>query len=671
MFRSGYIPFFRLTLFWILGLLIYRINPEPFPLVIPVLYILIGLCIVAYFSFRKVLIAWHRWLLLSIITLSTSFSYVSYINPLKSENHLVHHSSQPSIVKIKNRPEKKGNYTKCLVEIEQLKFQKWTAARGRAYLYVKGHSFLNLAIGQRLHIPENAFKSLSKARNPGEFDYAAYLANKHIYQQAFVDSSEVILLKSPKTKPLMAYLSAYRMNLLATLSFLPNTTRGIAEALLLGYRNNLDEHTSQVFSDTGTMHILAVSGLHVGIIYAVLGFLLAKLIPSSRFRSVRTIATISGLIIYALLTGLPPSVLRATLMFSIFCIGQQVERNTNTSNSLLGSAFILLVADPNLLFNLGFIFSYAAVLGIVNFQPFFANLLSVKSPILRFLWNLTTVSFAAQLATFPLTLLFFHQFPLLFPISNLIAIPAAFITVVLGLIVIFLSFIPLGLLSVSQMIYEFVLDVLLGSLDILSQVSWGKIDEIHLPIWQALFLYLLIFTLFLCWKTKRSFAVWAFSTCFLCLILSSTVQNYLQRQNSSFIVFDVGYKSLYGCRKSDYGFIIGDKTQTRSNAFHTESWFLPCNEVDTSFSSLDSSEIFFSQNLLVTPHFSITINPNTLDEAIDYYVFGSPFDPSNLQKFLPEKCVFDGSIKHEEILQKLPNFEASHFVSRDGYFEIN
>jgi competence protein ComEC len=216
----------------------------------------------------------------------------------------------------------------------------------------------------------------------------------------------------------------------------------VLAALTVGYTDALQPDLRASYSATGAMHILSVSGLHVGIVYVVIAFLLGFLDKSVRKKILKAVLIVSFLWIYAFITGLSPSVVRSTLMFTFVAVGAALERKTHIYNTVFMSAFFMLLVNPDFLFDVGFQLSYAAVLSIVFFQRPFSNLLPVNNKLLRWLRDLLTVSVAAQLGTMPFTLYYFHQFPNYFLLTNLVAIPLSTIVIYLAMLLLLVSFVP-------------------------------------------------------------------------------------------------------------------------------------------------------------------------------------------------------------------------------------
>ncbi len=275
---------------------------------------------------------------------------------------------------------------------------------------------------------------ISNYGNPFEFDYKKFLQRRNIYRQVYLSkqnwfktglqSSFSLKLLAEKTR--MKLVDIYRSKNLG------KNEMDILSALTLGYKAELDPQTKQTFASAGALHVLAVSGLHVGIIYWVLTSVFSFLRRNKTGKFIFVAVIIASLWFYAFLTGLSPSVSRAATMFSFLVIGTNMNRQVNIYNSLAGSAFFLLLVNPNNLFEVGFQLSYSAVFGIVFLQPKFEKLLFIRYKVPRFFWQLLTVSVAAQIATFPFTIYYFNQFPTYFWIANLFVIPIVTALIPLG-----------------------------------------------------------------------------------------------------------------------------------------------------------------------------------------------------------------------------------------------
>ncbi|MCB9295314.1 MAG: ComEC family competence protein [Lewinellaceae bacterium] len=329
--------------------------------------------------------------------------------------------------------------------------------------------------------------------NPNAFDYRRYLHFRNIHYQAFVDEEDWRWLEHRPSPG--SYARQLRQRCLKVLRrHLPTGNEyAVAAALILGYKADLPEETRNAYAHTGAMHVLAVSGLHVGIIQMLLSFALGLLrLPWRWWPPFRTLMLLAGIWAFALVTGASPSVLRAATLFSFLSVGQALRRRTNIYNTLAASAFLLLCFDPFLLFNVGFQLSYLAVLGIVYFQPLIYRQWYVKNRVGDYLWKLLAVSLAAQLTTLPLSLYYFHQFPLYFWLSGLAVVPAAALILSSGLALFVCHAVPLAGLAVGKVLYG-ITWLANALIFLIQQIPGGLIQGfwVGLPVVALLYLALL------------------------------------------------------------------------------------------------------------------------------------------------------------------------------------
>lgn len=276
----------------------------------------------------------------------------------------------------------------------------------------------------------------SAGDNPHQFNYRRHLYNKHICYTAFASPSAIRLLQH-NSHGLMAAVSTLRQRLVKVihLSGLTPAQQGIAEALFLGWDDDLAPETQSQFRQAGITHLLCVSGLHVGIVALMVGYLLSFIGNHRRGRIIKGCITLLVIWFFVLLTGMAPGTMRAGLMFSFISVGRMAFSRPPTLNALAASALVLLAANPLLLFDVGFQLSYAAVLGIVLLMPRFESLLPPIAAdegwrrqtqlLLHKIAKLFFVSLSAQMATTPFILFYFHQFPLYFLIANMVVVPFA------------------------------------------------------------------------------------------------------------------------------------------------------------------------------------------------------------------------------------------------------
>lgn len=329
-------------------------------------------------------------------------------------------------------------------------------------------------------------------KNPGEFDLERYNRRKGIHWRAFVDSGQV-LAHEPQRGFLLTRLfwrlETYMTGISARY-FRSPSEKAVADALILGYKDDLDEETLTRFSRSGTSHVLAVSGLHVGILWLIVDKLLLFLDRRKALRILKFVLSLAILWGYASLTGLSPSVLRSAIMFSCFAFSGLLKQRYASFNILCASAGMQVLIDPFVLFNAGFQLSYAAVAGILLLQRPIRNALYVRRKIPRMLWDMAALTLAAQLTTMPVSLYWFGQFPVWFLFSNLPIVPLSGLALQLGLAAYVLEWVPyLG----TALFHLFVLSIKLmdGMADFFSELP-GALLYVRVSLSDAFLLYFFI-----------------------------------------------------------------------------------------------------------------------------------------------------------------------------------
>jgi competence protein ComEC len=278
--------------------------------------------------------------------------------------------------------------------------------------------------------------AVEPAKNPHAFDYRQYLHFKNIHHQVFVREGKWELRERGQGNLFFRTATILRDRFLAVLQKYQPTLNeyAVGSALVLGYRDAIPEEVNTAYAQTGAVHVLAVSGLHVGIVFIILQFLLGKIKWQGKAWQVgRVLLILAGIWAFALVTGASPSVMRAAVMFSFLNVGQTLHRFANVYNTLAASAFCLLLYNPYWLASVSFQLSYLAVLGIVFFESKFRALWSPADKRVNNAWRLVCVSLGAQLMTLPLTLLYFQQFPTYFWLSSLVLVPLSGVVLGAGL----------------------------------------------------------------------------------------------------------------------------------------------------------------------------------------------------------------------------------------------
>lgn len=302
------------------------------------------------------------------------------------------------------------------------------ASNGKLLLYfAKDSTGVDLQYGDII-VVHKKLQPITNSGNPGAFNYKRYAAFQLLYHQAFLKKEDWVITNRFSINYFRHYLFTTRDHVLGVLKkYLPdkNNELGIAEALLIGYKEDLDKDLVQAYSNTGVVHIIAISGLHLGLIYVVLLWIFNHTPYFKRSRHAKAILLIACLWLFALLTGGSASVLRSAVMFTVIITGKYYFKQSSVYNSLATSAFILLCYNPYYLWDVGFQLSYCAVIGIIAFQQFIYRKWYSRYRLSRQIWQMVSITLAAQIGTFPLCIYYFHQFPNLFLFTNLLAVPVS------------------------------------------------------------------------------------------------------------------------------------------------------------------------------------------------------------------------------------------------------
>jgi competence protein ComEC len=422
---------------------------------------------------------------------------------------------------------------------------------GRILLNVRKDSLTSpFEIGTPLQINASLYEN-SPAKNPNQFDYGKYLESKQIYAQIYADASEM-KIGSVIQKDVWYYTSRLRTKIIQNLekSNFSKAELHVAIALILGQQQDISPEIIRDYQFAGAVHILSVSGLHIGFILLFVTFILKPFPNTRRGSFVKLIIILLSLSSFGLIAGLAPSVLRSVTMFSFVAIGMYLRRSTNIFHTLLVSMLLILLVQPSFLFDVGFQLSYVALFFILWLQPLLASLWLPKNLIVKYFWDILTVSFAAQIGAFPLSIYYFHQFPGLFFVTNLVIIPFLSVIMGLGVLVMVLAafdFVPLFLAkSLEWSIY--ILNKIINSIASLEQFI---IQEIPFN-WQLMLSIYLIIVATVIWFKKPSFNRLVLALLALIIFQITFFQTHLTIQNQrELVVFNTKKNSLIAERKGE------------------------------------------------------------------------------------------------------------------------
>lgn len=391
-----------------------------------------------------------------------------------------YHDSDYLVVRI-NEPliEKAKSYKAEAVVEGIVRNDSTQIVSGKLLLYfAKDSNLLNLSYGQQLLL-RKPLQRIKNMGNPGSFNYERYAAFQQLFHNAYLTPKDYVVLNDHSPNAFWQWIYDVKARVLSILKkHIPTKDElGIAEALLIGYKEDLDKDLVQAYSNTGVVHIIAISGLHLGLIYWLLLQLFNRLPLVNQSKWIKALGILSALWLFTLVTGASASVLRSAVMFSCIILGEQAGKKASIYNSLAVSAVVLLVYNPFFLWDVGFQLSYLAVIGIVAFQQPIYNCWSIRNKWLDKVWRLVAVSLAAQLLTFPICLYYFHQFPVLFLLANLIAVPLSSLILFAELLLIAIAWIP----NCSQYLGKAITALLCGMNYF---IRW--INSLPMSLWDAI-----------------------------------------------------------------------------------------------------------------------------------------------------------------------------------------
>lgn len=418
---------------------------------------------------------------------------------------------------------------------------KMQSCRGSVMAYFeKNERSLGLEYGDVIAFYEMP-RLVEPPMNPEQFDYQRYLVRKGIIRQVYLsdDSWE----KLNENRASLVYAFAYRLRdfLLETIQKLgiEGDEYAVAAAILLGYDDTLPSELRQKYVAAGSMHILCVSGMHVGVIFMVFSYMLGFLNKRKRWQHLLKQLLLLLLIwFYALLAGLAPSILRSTIMLSFLILGEMLNRNGVLLNSLAASAFLLLCIDPANLLNVGFLLSYCAVIGIVVLQKPLYRLLFSRSKLVDKIWELTSVTLSAQIATAPFSIYYFHQFPTYFWLSNLFMGPISTIVIMGGMVMLLIFFIPYINIGVAFCV-KWMIHIMNFIVTWVENMPFSIIKGLYINSLEFLCLIIALLLLMTVVEHKKKSLFFAMLSVLLVFCVSQLTRAVIQRDQMNLTVYSV------------------------------------------------------------------------------------------------------------------------------------
>ena len=505
-------PFLRITFFFILGIIVSVYSPiviriELLLIASGILFLLSVLLLIVLKKYRfakfNLLISLSQFF--CVFTVATVITFLN--TPSNSKKHIlkVEQAIDGYVGIIKKDPVAKTKSDQLMVSVQRIKTANGSEkATGNVLLYVKRDSANNeYAYGQEILVSGTPMV-ITPPKNEEEFNYKEYIGYQGIYHNHFISGQELRILSEDGGNWVVRNSLKARKYFEQVLEEHVDTERerAIALALILGVKDELTDDISAAYSAAGAMHVLAVSGLHVGVIYGILLFVMAPLMKKRYGKWIFFLVTITALWAYAFVTGLSPSVLRAVTMFSFVTLAKVGGRQSNIYNTLAISALVLLCFNPYLIMAVGFQLSFLAVFGIVYLQPRIYSWLYISNKFLDKIWVITSVSIAAQIATAPLVVLYFHQLPTYFFISNLFVIPGAFLILCTGLLLFAVSWVPL-VGSVIGLTLKYILLSVNKLVFLIQLIPFNIMDNLYLTTFQSWCIILFLLAMLAWFYFKR------------------------------------------------------------------------------------------------------------------------------------------------------------------------
>lgn len=546
------------------------------------------------------------------------------------------------------------------------------AVNGKILLNIQKDSLTSPLKPDQILVVKTKIHQIPRSLNPHQFEYSSYLEIENVYHQIITSQQDFLSVTQGKPT-IFGIAQNFRSSILEKLrnSPLKKDERSIIQALVLGEKKDISKELYQQYAAAGAVHILAVSGLHVGILFAILSFIFKPIVYMRHGYLLRSVLILLFLWAFAFLAGLSPSVLRAVIMFSFFTSAPLFSRRSSGINNLFLSFMVLVLINPMNLFKVGFQLSYCAVFFILWLHPLLRKFTYSNNRFWCSFKELVSVTMSAQIGVLPLSLFYFHQFPGLFLITNIVILPVLGIYMSLGIIIVILSsvnFLPFWLANG----YNMLVSGLNGFVGWIAQQDQFILKDVHFPLHRAILAFVFIFLLgmfFMNPTRKRNIAT---STAFL-LLIGVFLWDEKQQSTNEVIVFHKTRESVIGIKQNrELKILVNDSTKNPRNYPFVTSYIAAKNI--NKISSGTPKTIFKISDNIVFIIDSIGQFPH---EPVDFLIItGSP--QLNLDRLEPgmvrKKIIADGSsypsyvrLWEESAKRKKLPF---HYTGKDGALKI-
>jgi len=538
---------------------------------------------------------------------------------------------------------------------------KTIPVNGKIILYFKkdqpegqaGSSLQELSYGTQV-IFKTPLQEIKNSGNPGGFDYKRYSLFQGITHQVYLKQEEFEILNSKKENWFLKFIYTSRERVLNILrkNIKGEKELGLSEALLIGYKDDLEQSLVQSYTNTGVVHIIAISGLHLGLIYWLLVQLFKPVRKRKKLKWVIPLLIISGLWLFSFLAGAQPSILRSAVMFTCIVLGESLSRKTSIYNTMAISALILLCINPFWLWDVGFQLSYAAVLSIITFLKPINNWFYIKNKLLDSVWKLNAVTIAAQILTVPLSIYHFHQFPNYFLLTNFLAVPLSSVILLGEIFLCTISFIrPVALFTGK--IISWLIWLMNTYIEKIESIKFSLLDGLQINIIQSILLLLFAvgISYWLMEKSKPGLKVGLLAL--LGFVAFRSFSFFQSNEQKKIIIYNVPQKTAIDFIEGRKYLFVGDSdllTDNFARNFHlkpsrtlfriTKTDSLANLFIDDNFINYEGKRI-----VLVNESISFPVQPSL--SRIDLLIFSK--NPKVYMKKLAasldiKQVVFDGSV---------------------------
>jgi competence protein ComEC len=473
-------------------------------------------------------------IVLSVFVISFGYALTWFYADKNFKTHFQNYTSSETFVvaRIVKPPLEKAKIVTVVAKVEEV-ISKSTTVKTTGNILInvlRDSRSQDLKYGDVI-VFNSKIEEFDEPKNPEEFSFKLYQSFHNIYHRTFLKTGDWKLVASNQGNVLMAKVYHIREYFLSViLKYITDKNDvAVAAAIMLGYNDYMNGDITRAYASSGALHVLSVSGLHVGIMFLMLNFLFSFMDKRGRkYQIAKAIGIIAFIWFYACLTGLSPSVLRSAMMFSMIQFGKVLTKNVNTYNIIFASALLLMLFNPFIITEVGFRLSYLAVIGIIFIQPKISALWVMGIPkepefkkqkwflrpvyflrydlywgflkVIDLGWQIIAVSIAAQIATCPLSLLYFHQFPNLFLLSNLVVIPVSNLILFIGTALCALGEVA-WLNDKIGWCFSHLLWLLNKFIFWIDSIPFALIQGISITMFEMVLLYILIFLL--CWLTEE------------------------------------------------------------------------------------------------------------------------------------------------------------------------